>query len=294
MSVKIIISFIFLMPALQAQLPHFFVVIPTYHNKKFCIENITALAEQTYDDWTACIVLDGKLEDDDGTRALLETYIHDHHLEDKVMMIQRGQRVLALANIYYAIHTYAQDDWVVVLYDGDDFFTEKTALERIAVEYEDPETWLTYGNYIEYPSRKRGVCRAFPEHVIRERSFRAYSWITSHPRTFYAWLFKRIALDDLMHERKFFPMTWDLAIMFPLLEMAADGHIRFIPDALYAYRFHDHNDFNTNIRLLLALEHIIRKKAPYKTIEKQVVQPIQGSEEEPKISTYSKLHPRKR
>jgi len=31
---------------------------------------------------------------------------------------------------------------------------------------------------------------------------------------------KKIAKEDLMYEGKFFEMAWDLAFMFPMLEMA--------------------------------------------------------------------------
>jgi glycosyltransferase involved in cell wall biosynthesis len=242
--------------------PHLLVVIPTYHNKDYCIQNIKTLAEQTYDNWNAIVIVDGMPQDDDGTYALLESYITDHNLSDRIKLIQNTERRLALYNIYTTIHTYAEDDSVIVLYDGDDFFYTPQALERIAREYRKPSTWFTYGQYINYPANTIGNCRSFPAKIQKGNDYRSYDWIASHPRTFYAWLFKRIKLQDLLHNGKFYPMAWDVAFL-PMLEMAGAEHIVFIPDILYAYRHHQNNDYAQNITLQLCLEKIIRSQNKY-------------------------------
>lgn len=253
--------------ALQAHLPHFLIVIPTYHNKDYCIENIESLIKQTHTNWTAVIVVDGSRANDDGTGDLLEAYIAEHDLGDHIILARAGERKLALRNIYETIYTYGSDDWVVVLYDGDDFFTTPLALERIAQEYDDPHTWLTYGSYIDYPAKTRGVCQPIPPHIMYMREFRKHVWVASHPRTFYVWLFKKIKKEDLLYHGTFYPMAWDLPLMFPMLEMASQGHIRFIPDTLYAYRHHERNDYNKNITLLLSLDRIVRHKPPYPALD---------------------------
>src|SRR5205085_2891368 len=59
----------------------------------------------------------------------------------------------------------------------------------------------------------------------------------SHPRTFYAWLAKKIKLKDLIWKGSFIPTTpiIDKMLMFPMMEMAGQGHFKFIPDFLYQY-----------------------------------------------------------
>jgi glycosyltransferase involved in cell wall biosynthesis len=247
---------------------HFFVVIPTYHNKEYCLENIETLASQTYQDWTAIIVVDGNQKDDDGTGDIVEKYINDHALNDKVIIHRNHKRRGALYNIYHAIHRHAHDNWVIVLYDGDDFFYTDTALERIAQEYSERgehDTWFTYGQYINYPDNTPGHCHEFPQKIIRTNNFRSYPWIASHPITFYAWLFKKIHKKDLQHDGKFFKVAWDVAFM-PMLEMASGKHMRFIPDILYAYRHHERNDYNLHYSSIPKTVKIILGKKRYKPL----------------------------
>ncbi len=256
---------------LQCQEPHFFVIIPTFHNKDYCIENIRTMAEQTYTDWQAIIIVDGSSEDDDGTYDLLHEYIIKNNLESRVQLIQNTERRLALYNIYTAIHQYAEDDWVVVLYDGDDFFTTPDALKRIAQEYKNNSPWFTYGQYSNYPANTLGNCRPFPHEINQSNGYRSYPWIASHPRTFYAWLFKQIKLQDLLHNGKFFPMAWDVAFL-PMLEMAGAEHISFIPDILYGYRHHANNDYAQNLALQLGLEKVIRSQSKYSKLKYKPLQ----------------------
>jgi hypothetical protein len=41
-------------------------------------------------------------------------------------------------------------------------------------------------------------------------------------------LFKKIKKEDLLYEGEFVLMSWDIAMMFPMLEMESKGHIAFI------------------------------------------------------------------
>lgn len=249
---------------LDKKKPHFFIVIPTYHNKDYCIQNIQSLVDQEYTDWQAYIIVDGAISDDDGTGDLLETFVRDHKLEHKITVHRNNERLLALHNISDAIDAACLDgEWVVGLYDGDDWFYHNKVLDRVAREYQEHDAWFTYGQYINYPQNTLGNCRPFPDYIIDNNNFRGYPWIASHFRTFKAWLFKKINKEDLMHEGKFFPMAWDVAFL-PMLEMASKGHIRFIPDILYVYRHHQFNDYSINYPLLAQMEKIIRSRPKYK------------------------------
>jgi len=63
-------------------------------------------------------------------------------------------------------------------------------------------------------------------------------------------------------------MTWDQAIMFPMVEMAGD-RFKYIPDILYIYNDGNPiNDNKVNLDLLLACENHIRSKPAYPTLEK--------------------------
>lgn len=241
----------------------FVIVVPTYNNEHYCLKNIESIASQTYPHWHAMIVNDCST---DRTSELLHAYVKDHRLEDSITIIDNQERKGALKNLYESIHQ-CPDHAVVVTLDGDDWFASNYALQRLAKEYADSATWLTYGQYMTIPEYQRGICMPLPEYVIKNRLFRSSVWVTSHPRTFYAWLFKKIDRQDLMHQGKFFSVTWDLAMMFPMLEMASQGHIRFIPDILYIYNIDNPlNDYKCHFELQQWYAQFIRGKKKYEAL----------------------------
>ena len=92
--------------------------------------------------------------------------------------------------------------------------------------------------------------------------------LPSHLRTFYAWIFKKIALEDLLYEGKFFTMTGDMAIMLPILEMAGERHL-FISEPIYIYNMTNPiNHGKVNAELQRALDRYIRSMPPYQRLEK--------------------------
>jgi len=241
----------------------FVIVCPTYNNERVCIKNVDAVVQQSYKNWHMIIVDDCST---DRTFKKLRTYIDEHHLGRKITLIHNTQRQGALKNLYDVIHSCA-DHVKIVTYDGDDWFADTNALACIAKEYEDPQVWLTYGQYKTYPENALGICRPFPDEVMKQKSFRTFAWVSSHPRTFYAWLFKKIKKEDLLYKGKFMQVTWDLAIMLPMLEMASNGHIRFIPRVLYVYNdANPLNDFRHSFGLQLEIGRFICAKPKYDTL----------------------------
>ncbi len=70
-----------------------------------------------------------------------------------------------------------------------------------------------------------------------------------------------------MYKRKFYPITYERAIMYPMLEMASRVHIKFIPEVLYIYRDNtSFNDFAINRCAQLQTKNYIIKQSPYKPL----------------------------
>lgn len=203
------------------------IVSPTYNNEKWCIQNIESVVQQDYPFWHMIIINDCST---DNTGRLIEEYIRDNKLEANITFISNTVRQGALKNIYQTVLA-CDDDSVIVLYDGDDWWANKGAFSRIVQEYKDPNTWMTYGSWQGYPNKSFPCnCKKFSSEVMKKNKFREVPYVSSHPRTFYAWLFKKIPLADFINEGEFFSVAWDLAIMFPLLEMSSNNHIRFISE----------------------------------------------------------------
>jgi len=214
---------------------HIVVVTASYNNKDWYKKNIDSFAMQTHKNKSMIYIDDFS---SDGTKTLVETYIQEKNL-DNILIIENEKRSGALANQYKAIHTCNNDDIIVIL-DGDDFFANKNVLSYINNIYQNPNIWLTYGQFECLSNKSKGFCRPMPKQVIKNNAFRKHVPTPSHLRTFYAGLFKKIKVEDLMYENDFFKMACDIAAMFPMIEMASQGHFKFISEVLLTY-----NNVNT-------------------------------------------------
>lgn len=244
----------------------FVVVIPSYNNSAYCEQNLLSVLNQNYKNFRI-IYIDDCSKDD--TYEKVKGIIERSPIRSRVTLIHNTQNQGALKNLHFAIHT-CEDQEIVVTVDGDDFLAHADILKKLNKVYSNPKIWMTYGNYLDYPSYKQNpmICKPFPKNVVRSNSFRSYEWVSSHLRTFYAGLFKKIPTEDLMFEGKFLPMGWDLAFMLPLLEMSGK-HCKFIEEVLYLYnRSNPINDHKINLKLQSACAQHVCSKHPHSRLEK--------------------------
>ena len=238
------------------------VVIPSYNNEHWCLKNISSILEQRYSNFRIVYIDDCST---DATYELVRAAFEKAPEHIPITFIKNKHRKGALANLYHTLQECA-DHEIAVLYDGDDWAPHSDVLARINQEYQDPDVWMTYGQFKYYPANTVGFCSALPSSVIEHNWFRKYYWVTSHLRTFYVSLFKKIKYEDLLYEQAFFDVTWDQAIVFPLLEMAK-YHVRFISDVLYVYnQANPLNDGKLRLKRVMACERFIRQLPRYITV----------------------------
>ncbi len=244
-------------------------VTTSYNNSKWYKRNLDAIFEQNYSNWKIIYVDDLS---PDGTRELVENYVQDSPFEDKVVIVKNERRKLKVENFYHAVHTYCDDDDIVIDYDGDDWLAHPDVLSIINQIYEDPEVWITYGSYVNWPKPLGCCCEQISQEFIDNNSYRYKRWMASHLKSFYAWLFKKIRPESLQFQGQFFDMAGDLAFMFPMLEMAG-GRFKFVPDVLYIYNTGNPlNDCKKNRKRQFFLDSVIRGKPRY---ERLVCSPLQ-------------------
>lgn len=239
------------------------VVTASYKNAEWYKKNLDSVFNQKYSNWRMIYVDDCS---PDGTGQLVQAYVVERGFQDKVVVVCNQERKKAMANLYFAIHQCAPTDIVVIL-DGDDWLAFDGVLSTVSSMYDSGDVWITYGQYKEYPSGAIGFCRDYPRDVVANNAFRYYPHGPSHLRTFYAGLFHKIELSDLMYKGEFFPMTYDLAMMFPMLEMAGE-HFRFCATPLLDYNtVNPINDHKISRDLQRACDIDIRARARYERIE---------------------------
>ncbi len=256
---------LFAAKALAVEPIRFVMIVPSYNNEKWCIQNIRSCVNQKYPHWILFYINDCST---DNTGRIVEKYIRDRNLQDKCHIIHNHERKGALRNLYEIIRKCKSTD-VIVTIDGDDMLSHDQVLDTVSKAYATGTTWITYGNYMKYPSYEPGRCKDLPKKIQEKRKFRSYKWITSHLRTFYAGLFHKIDKEDLKWNGKFYPTTWDLAMMFPMLEMASQGHITYINQILYLYNTQNPiSDNKAHRELQQMLDNQIRSKNKYKPLDK--------------------------
>lgn len=239
------------------------IIIPSYNNKDWYRRNLDSVLMQDYHHFRVIYIDDAST---DGTGDLVKEYLQENDLEHRVTLVQNQQRVGALANTYRGAWMCASSD-VIAIVDGDDWLYHERVLQSLNKAYSDPNVWMTYGQFIEYPTGNMGGAAKLPDEIILKNAFREYDWVTTHLRTFYAGLFQKIRKEDLLYNLDFFPVTADLAVMFPLLEMSGI-HSRFIPDTLYVYNIATPlNDRKLHINLQIYLDSVIRNRNRYLPVD---------------------------
>lgn len=231
-------------------------IIPFYNVSKYIIQCYQSLVEQDYDNYTLVFSDDGS---DDGSLDL----VPDH---PKVSKIRRAQRGRALENIHQAIMTTAmQDEDIVTIVDGDDFLLHDRVFYKLNAIYNQRNCLLTYGQFCTN-NGCMGMCTGYTREDFER--LRSAFWRASHLKTFRYKLYKAFLEQDAQldayrdEQSRFYPMAYDIALMYPLMEIAGYENIYFNKDVLYVYRLYEMND-HLNRDMQVACEQHIQAKKPF-------------------------------
>lgn len=202
------------------------------HFIKDCYET---LIEQNYKNWIAIFC------DDESTDGTIDLIPNDNRFLKRI----NDKRITALPNIHYGIiDSNLNDEDVICILDGDDYLIRPDALDIINSLYQD-DTLLTYGQYV-MTGNILGHCKAYTEEEFQ--NLRKGGYWASHIRTFKYKLYKELVRQDpdlLCYKDisgDFYTITYDVAIMTPLMEIAGFDRVKFNPNPVYFYRLHEQND----------------------------------------------------
>src|ERR1700722_19552957 len=239
------------------------VVVPSYNNSAYYQKNIDSIVSQKYANFHLIYIDDCS---NDGTAQKVEAYIVEHNLGGKVSLVKNTMRRGAMYNHYTAAHA-APNHAIIVTVDGDDWLADEAVLARVNEAYQDDAVWMTYGQFQEYPSGRKGFCKQLPDGVKRLGVYRDCGFMTSHLRTYYAGLFKQIPVGYFIRQGAFLRAGCDLAIMFGLLELSG-GRVAFIEDLLYIYNTANVNsDCRTRMVEQLRNDYWVRSRQPLRALQ---------------------------
>lgn len=252
------------------------VIIPSYNNELYCKDNLASVFKQHYGNFRVIYINDAST---DGTGSLVEQYVHESGMSDRVTIIHNEYNRKALMNIYQAVHLCDDNDLIVVL-DGDDQFAHEYVLKKFNRVHADGNIWLSYAQYINWPPMAAlqnkipilGYAAQTPQDIIDAKNYRwCYQWFWSGLRAFRAWCFKCIKIESLIVDAgpckgKLLPIMYDAAIMWPMMEMGGT-HTQFIPDIFLTRTITPLNDFQVSSDdLKKTVRRVLRNQKVYPTL----------------------------
>lgn len=233
-------------------------VISPFRNAANYIEECLASIEvQQYDNYHVYFIDD--CSDDKGADLIPNN-------NKRISKIVNKERKYALHNIIEVLeHADIQDNDIVCLLDSDDKLAHKFVFPILNAVYAIENLLFTHGCMRYY-----GEYRRFGTTYTREEytNLRNSAWKVGHIRTFRYRLFCEYLRQDSTYSHlkdgygKILRMPYDMALFFPLMELAGYENIRFIPTLLYEYRTHENNDHTINRREQYEGELLIRAKRP--------------------------------
>jgi hypothetical protein len=127
-------------------------------------------------------------------------------------------------------------DRIVVSLDGDDWLARPDAL-AIVQKYHDAGAWVTWGSF-RFADGRAGFAE-----WVNPREARKRPWVQSHLKTFRAGLFMKVKAEHLKRNDVWLPHARDLALMFPLGELAGAERCAWIPEVLSVYNYGSSTEF---------------------------------------------------
>jgi len=211
------------------------IVVPFYNAEKWISRCLNSIYYQNYKNFKCIVVNDASI---DNSKNIIENMSHIK-VDNRFLIIHNNKNLGALENVYKSFeNTFLKEskEDILITIDGDDFLFSKDSFSKLFDYYsKNEDLLLTYGNWIGWPNRQKSNCRKLDSKIIQNNLFRDIPFCYSHLRTFKRKLWDKLPKSLLKDEKNnFYKVASDVAIMIPMLEMAAE-RIKFIPDILYCY-----------------------------------------------------------
>lgn len=209
---------------------------------------INSLYNQSHKNWNALIWLDGPT--DGGLLA---------SVSDQFKVNTTYTNIGVCGSMYNGLNRLKsfrriEPESPVGILDADDTLYPD-AIEKAMKKFANPDVWVTHGSYIKNSKGSTTrVSKPYPKNAV----VRKYKWRASHFKCFRYGLFAHLTKEDFMHNGAWMQAASDLALMFPVIELAGMDRVRFISKPIYHYN--DNTGCNTNRAEQKKCAKIVRRK----------------------------------
>ena len=251
-----------------------FVIISTCYNKGKWVKNcVNSLKSQSNQNFKAYFGYD---KSTDNTLKNLKESIGEDKEQYKIIH-NKGEKSF-LGNFVY-LYNYlkknkliSKED-IIIEIDADDWLLDCFVLDIIDNEYQNKKTYMTYGQYVEYPKGNLGghFNMSIEDKVDQLNAYRRAPFAYSHLRTYKSWLLDKITDKDLINPKtkKYFRHAGDFALCMPMVELVGKKHITRIDNPIYVLNRHDdlENESKQHLVSQKECDSIIRSLPPRKRIK---------------------------
>lgn len=212
---------------------HFVFILPMNQEIAELEQHFNSIFSQNYDQYEVIAIDDGESSLARTEASRLASMYNKQHLLS-FYELQSGEDLL---HSYFTIVKSCRDQDIIVYLEQHDWLAHPNVLEVLNKTYSNEDVWLTYSQYMAYPSYRRGSVKPVRKRMITHKNVSRYPWVGSPIKTYYAGLLKQI---DLEKESFSDPnQSFEEALrqqLAPLVELSK-WHIRYIDDVLII-----HND----------------------------------------------------
>ena len=236
----------------------FNIIVPVFNAEKYIEKCLNSIIKQTYQNYQVQVI------DDCSTDSSYELALEICTNFENFSIRKNSRRLGSLNNIceLLSLEISEPSKTIDILVDGDDYLYSGDVINILYEKYLNTNCLITYGSHL---SSKGIQGKKYPRLVREFNLYRKYFWYASHLKTFRHDLWLSINKNDLVDQNgNYFSVASDLALMFPMLEMAGNRQ-EFVKDILYVYNdrnpISDHK-IRRKEQILAAKE--IRRKRIYK------------------------------
>jgi glycosyltransferase involved in cell wall biosynthesis len=245
----------------------FKILITAYNAGQWLEKSINSVLSQTYRNFDLYVIDDCST---DNSRVILNKLQVPHSINEK-----RLGKMENCVNGYKALSKDPED--ILIELDGDDWLADNTVLEYLNKIYQDPNIWLTYGQFKDLAGK---IPDNYSKPLERTDNYRANykpgMWQTSALRTFKHKVWSKVKDEDLRgKDGKYYQWTNDIFRMFPMIEMCGPKRIKCCNKVLYIYNnMSPINESRVNPKLQLEIAKELSQKPTYQELPNEVVASI--------------------
>lgn len=234
------------------------VISPFRNAMPYIQECLDSIKRQSYSTYHIYFV------DDASTDRSVSKIPDEHYITLKI----NKKRKYALKNILSVLldNSIADED-IVCIVDSDDKLAHKYVFSILNSLYQNNSLLLTYGS-MKFINDFVNIGSAYS--IEEFKNIRNYPWRAMALRSFRFKVFKEFmrqdpGFDSLRDQRgKIIKMPYDMALFYPLMELAGYENVKFVPALMYEYRLHESNDQFIHRKEQLKGENEIRLKRRFK------------------------------